>query len=129
MLTSFYPKITVPTRLSNNHGTLIDNFFCKLTENTLDTTSCVLINKFSDQQPYSILLNNIVTKESPLVYVKVTKQTIKLNNIFTMKFLHLTKSINLKPDVMENPNNTYNILHCNSRCKNPQRHVLKISKM
>ncbi len=24
---SFYPKITVPSRLSNNRGTLIDNFF------------------------------------------------------------------------------------------------------
>ncbi len=47
MLTSnsFYPKITVPTRLTNNNGTLIDNFLCKLTENTLDTTSGVLIKK------------------------------------------------------------------------------------
>ncbi len=51
---SFYPKITVPTRLSNNHGTLIDIFLCKLTENTLDTTSGVLINKFSDHQPYLV---------------------------------------------------------------------------
>ncbi len=24
---SFYPKITLPTRFSNKHGTLIDNFF------------------------------------------------------------------------------------------------------
>ncbi len=45
---SFYPKITLPTRLSNKHGTLIDNFLCKLTEATLDTTSGVLIKKFSD---------------------------------------------------------------------------------
>ncbi len=38
MLTSnsFYPKITVPTRLTNN---------CKLTNNTLDPTSGVLIKK------------------------------------------------------------------------------------
>ncbi len=27
---SFYPKMTVPTRLTNNHGKLIDNFLCKL---------------------------------------------------------------------------------------------------
>ncbi len=41
MLTShsFYPKITLPTRFSNNHATLIDNFICKLTETTLETTS------------------------------------------------------------------------------------------
>ncbi len=53
MLTSnsFYPKITVPTRLTNTHGTLIDNFLCKLTDNTFDTLSGVLIKMFSDHQP------------------------------------------------------------------------------
>ncbi len=53
MLTShsFYPKITVPTKLTNNNGTLIDNFPCKVTESTLDTTSGVLINRLSDHQP------------------------------------------------------------------------------
>ncbi len=36
MLTSnsFYPKIT--TQLTNTHGTLIDNFLCKLTDSMLD---------------------------------------------------------------------------------------------
>ncbi len=53
---SFYPKITLPTRLSNKHGTLIDNFFCKLTEATIDTIAGILIRKFSDHQPYFILL-------------------------------------------------------------------------
>jgi hypothetical protein len=67
MLTSqsFYPKITVPRRLTNNNGTLIENFLCKLTESTLDTTSGVLINKFSDHQPYFILLNNVHTRDPP----------------------------------------------------------------
>ncbi len=40
---SFYHKITLPTRLSKKHGTLIDHFLCKLTETTLDTTSGILI--------------------------------------------------------------------------------------
>ncbi len=40
---NFYPKITLPTRLSNNYCTLIDNIFCKLTETMLDTTSGILI--------------------------------------------------------------------------------------
>ncbi len=47
---SFYPKITFPTRLSNIHGTLIDNFICKLTE-TLDITSGIVIKRFSAHQP------------------------------------------------------------------------------
>ncbi len=76
MLTSnsFYLKITVPTRLTNTHGTLIDKFLCKLTNNTLDTTSGVLIKMFSDHQPYYILLNSILIKDSPPVYIKITKQ-------------------------------------------------------
>ncbi len=49
---SFYPKSTLSTRLSNNHGTLTYNFLCKLTETTLDTTCDILINTFSDHQPY-----------------------------------------------------------------------------
>ncbi len=36
---SFFPKITLPIRLSIKHGTLIDNFFCTLTENTVHITS------------------------------------------------------------------------------------------
>ncbi len=106
----FYLKITVPTTLSNSHSTLIDNFFCNLTENTVDTTPGVLINKSSDHQPYFILLNNIITKESPPVYVKVTKRKLKTH-------------------VMENPNNTYNILQTVIQDAKKQTHALKISKI
>ncbi len=42
-----YPKIALPTRLSNKHGTLIDNFFCKLSESTIDTTSGILLKQLS----------------------------------------------------------------------------------
>ncbi len=52
----FSPKITLPIQLSRNHGTLIDNFLCKLTENTLDTTSGILIKRFYYPQPYFISL-------------------------------------------------------------------------
>ncbi len=71
MLTSrsFYPKITLPTRLSNNHGTLINHFFCKLKEATLDTTSGVLTKMLSDQ-PYFIILNNVKIIDRPPIYVK-----------------------------------------------------------
>ena len=36
MLTSlsYFPKITLPTRLSGNCGSLIDNFFCRISQNT-----------------------------------------------------------------------------------------------
>ncbi len=59
---SFYPKTTVPTRLTNTKGTLIDNVLCKLSEVTLNITTSVLINRFSDHKPYFMLLDNIDTK-------------------------------------------------------------------
>ena len=113
MLTSnsFYPKITVPTRLTNTRGTLIDNFLCKLTENTLDTTSGVLIQKLSDHQPYFISLNTIHTKDSPPVYVKITKQNTQAIQQFYNEILTSDKLISLNHDLKEDPNNTYNILH------------------
>ncbi len=96
MLTSnsFYPKITVPTRLTNTHGTLIDNFLCKLTKNTLDTTSSVLIKRFSDHQPYFISLNTLLTKDSTPVYVKITKQDNQAIQIFYNEILTSDKLIN-----------------------------------
>ncbi len=70
---SFYPKITVPIRLTNNHGTLIDNILCKLTTTTLEITSGVLIKKCSDHQPYFILLNNINVTDPPPGFFKMPK--------------------------------------------------------
>ncbi len=71
---SLYPKITLSTRLSNNHGTLIDNIFCKLTETTLDNTSGISIKKTSDHQPYFTLLNNVIVKDFPLLFGNITNQ-------------------------------------------------------
>ncbi len=107
MLTSnsFYPKIIVPTRLTNTISTLIDNFLFKLTDNTLDMTLGVLI--FSDHQPYFILLNNIITKDSPPEYVKIMKQDNEAIPKFHNEILTSDKQINLKSDLNEDPNNTY----------------------
>ncbi len=70
----FYPKITVPIRLSNKHGTLINNMFCNLTDNTIDTTSGVLISKIFDHQPYFIILCNVLTKQAFPIFVKINQQ-------------------------------------------------------
>ena len=49
---SLYPQITLPTRFSRTHGTLIENLFCKLSKYTLESTAEMLTKKFSDHQPY-----------------------------------------------------------------------------
>ncbi len=103
--------------MTNTHCTLIDNVLCKLTENTLDITSGVLTKRFSDHQPYFILLNSILTKDSPPVYIKITKEDKKAIQNFYNEFLTSEKLINLKCDLIEDQNNTYFFTQCNSGCK------------
>ena len=54
----FFPKITLPTRLSDHHGTLIDNCLCKLCTGFFKSISGILISNISDHFPYVILLEN-----------------------------------------------------------------------
>ncbi len=108
---SFCPKITVPTRLTNTKATLIDNLWCRLSETTLNITAGVLINKFSDHQPYFMLLDNIDTNILTPTYIKVSKQdNISLlnlkNEILASEELH---SWSTRPG--EDSNVTYNVLH------------------
>ncbi len=108
---SFYPKITLPTRLTNNNGTLIDNILCKLTETTLDTTSGVLLDKISDHFPYFTVLNNITVKDTPPRFIKVSKQDKESIDKFQN---HLETSDDLKTlnDLpTQDPNINYKILH------------------
>ena len=113
MLTShsFFPKITLPTRLTNNNGTLIDNFLCKLTETTLDTTSGVILEKLSDHQPYFTVLNNISLKDPPPKFVRViTKDKASIDN-FNQAIMNSDKLNHLDTNPKQNPNINYNILH------------------
>ena len=108
---SFYPKITVPTRLSNKHGTLIDNFFCKLTNHTIDTTSGVLIPKLSDHQPYFLILDNVQTKQTSPTFVRINQQDKESINKFENE-LRLSNELSLLDGNPGNdPNVTYNVLH------------------
>ena len=108
---SFYPKITLPTRLSNKHGTLIDNFFCKLTETTLDTISGILIKKFSDHQPYFTILKNINHKDHKPKYTKIVKQDMESIQNFHGEIQNALDHANLNNDLDTDPNLNYNTLH------------------
>ena len=55
----YLPKITVPTRLTHQNGTLIDNFFVKFSNEYSDSTARVLKSKISDHLPYFISLDYV----------------------------------------------------------------------
>ena len=71
---SFQPLITLPTRFSATRGTLVDNIFCRNSETMLSSTSGILIDKFSDHQPYFTTIN-WRTYEKPPNYIQICKQT------------------------------------------------------
>ena len=59
---SFFPKITLPTRLSDRSCTLIDNFLCKLSNGFSQSTADILISRISDHLPYFIFLDYLKPK-------------------------------------------------------------------
>ena len=55
---SLYFQITLPTRFTRTTGTLIDNVFCRLRKLILKTTAGILTKRFSDHQPYCMIMHN-----------------------------------------------------------------------
>ena len=108
---SFYPHITLPTRLSKNNGTLIDNFFCKLTKSTMKPKSCILTKQLSDHQPYFTFLNTVSQTEPLPRYINITVQ----NSDSISDFIHEVFSSNVYSKLDQspnaNPNANYDILH------------------
>ena len=68
---SLFPQITFPTRFTRTNGTLIDNFFCKLSQSMLESTTGILIKKLSDHQPYFMLTNTSLKTETLPKFVKI----------------------------------------------------------
>ena len=67
---SLYPLITLPTRFTRTNGTLIYNFFCKLCKSVLESTAGILTKRFSDHQPYFMMLNMNQKTNAPLSLLK-----------------------------------------------------------
>ena len=110
---SFYPKITLPTRLNNSSGaTLIDNIYCKLSSCSISTCAGIILDQLSDHFPYFLSLDNMSIKN--IKPPKRVKQTI--NNHEAMEnMLDYMKSNDiydkLKTNLLEDPNINYDILH------------------
>ena len=128
---SFYPKITLPTRFSDQSASLIDNFFCKLTPTTYKTSSGILVNRISDHLPYFICLEYSTKKQKMSQLIE-----IKNNNIISMnKFRSGIEASNiwdkLNKDNLADPNENYHILETeiiNQRLKHLPTKIVKYKK-
>ena len=72
---SLSPQITLPTRLSTNNRTLIDNIFCKLVNPLLNTCAGIHINRVSDHQPCFSVINIHIIKRSPPTFIQIHNLT------------------------------------------------------
>ena len=108
---SFFPQITLPTRLSNRSCTLIDNIYVKLSPAMLKSDAGVIVSTLSDHFPYFITINKKVKKNAPPPkYVKMTinSDQAKHNMLTDLTNAELHKT--LENNLCSNPNDNYNIL-------------------
>jgi len=107
----FVPKITFPTRLSHNHGTLIDNIFVKISNDFSETTAGILWNNISDHQPCFITLDFMTYQHSGTKYVTVYSNSEK-NEIKFRDEVRISCSLaNFDLNSFSDPNINYDKLH------------------
>ena len=107
---SFYPHITLPTRLSRRSGTLIDNFFCKFTSSLSDVSSCIFTSGISDHFLYYISINVTRAIIDPIKYIYVNNHSNEAMNHFKTEIT----SACLDEQIDSDPKNIYNIKKWNS---------------
>ncbi len=126
---NFYHKITLLTRFSIKHGTLIDNFYCKLTESTLDTISGILIKHISDHQPYFTFLNNLSQHKLQQIFIKNNIRSSEAMSNFENELRNMRNKIDNSPTA--DPNSNYSIIHKiieNAKNKHISSKIVKFNK-
>ena len=106
---SFFPKISFSTCFSERNGTLIDNFFCKLSTESLNSKSGILINQFSDLLPYFLLMNVKICKKTPARTINVYSNTPQAMNNFCEEIINSPALNGINQEEIRNPNDTYEI--------------------
>jgi len=107
----YVPKITLPTRLTRNNGTLIDNHFCKISSNFSETTSGIILSNMSDHLPYFTCLDYLKIKCCVTKYVKITIQNEKAQADLKTFLQQQQICSKLSTEPNGNPDHNYNILH------------------
>ena len=98
------------TRLSEKSGSLIDNFYCKLTPNVSDVSACILTSGLSDHFPYCISINITCPKALRVKHVYINNMTNDIIKNFKLeiKNANLLNQINI--DQHTDPNINYGVI-------------------
>ena len=109
---SYFPKITLPTRLSKSSATLIDNFYCKLSKPGLCTQSGIIYTNLSDHCPYFTCLDDATDKKpSHPKYIHVRKNTEASRRSFRSALAQTDFHTLWNQDLRSNPGDNYNKFH------------------
>ena len=112
----FSPRITFPTRFSENSGSLIDNILCNFNEDLNISKANILTNEISDHQPCILCIPKEFFKDIFSYKDKMDKfiYTNSRANNFNEKIrddlrdANLMQHLDLNPQ--SNPNQNYNLL-------------------
>ena len=119
----FYPQITLPTRLSQRRGTIIDNFLLKLSCTTNNhASSGIFTSRISDHFPYFTCLNDIQIIEPTPKYIKTRPRRQDSLNKFKNEISNANLYEKLQRDPDSNPNDNYNIIH-ETICEAIEKHL------
>ena len=108
---SFHPKITSPTRLSNNKGTLIANFYCKLSSKYINSSSGILISGRSDHLLYFLSINVCKNREINGKCIYTNRHSSDSFNKFKGVVAAAEILEKMHSDINEDPNYNYDIIH------------------
>ena len=103
----FIPKITFPTRLSHNHGTLIDNIFVKISNDYSETTAGILWHNISDHQPCFITLDFMTFQHTGGKYINVFSNSVHAKAKFQDEVRIACSLANFDASPSCNPNSNY----------------------
>jgi len=73
---NYFPKITLPTRITHQKGTLIDNYYVKMSENSSKFTSGVITSQISDHLPYFLDIEHLQLNNSKHKYIRVVSSGV-----------------------------------------------------
>ncbi len=107
----FYPSIIYPTRISKKRGTLIDQIFCKYTDEHTLSRSGILHTKLSDHLPCFSAIGMPKLKKSVPRFIKMQNKDEKSIQEFILELDQSLQNQTFIRDLTADPNENYNCIH------------------
>jgi len=107
----YLPKITLPTRLTDTNGTLIDNILVKISDKFPESTVGILLQHISDHLPCFIAFDHSQKQAQTPKYIKITTKTNQGITNFKQYLQNIKFTDKLDYSLDTNPNTNYDILN------------------